>query len=159
MTNDLVYAGNTRSRAPEFGIDASMSGFGSVAASNRQTLVTGNTTLVTSSGNVTMVNSRSYFTVDKLRDEDFSFQQSNPTMTIGDFVVIYASTASETAVSTGYTTLKDTNVNSSFKPAGLNILPRSSLTIVLTPEAGASATADIIIPSTYGTQERLQLFP
>ena len=55
-TNDLVYAGNTRSKAPERGVDASMYGFGSVAASNRQTLVTGNTTFVTSSGNVTLIN-------------------------------------------------------------------------------------------------------
>ncbi|WP_406671145.1 archaellin/type IV pilin N-terminal domain-containing protein [Methanolobus sp. ZRKC4] len=158
-TNDLVYAGNTRSKAPEFGIDASMSGFGSVAVTNRQLLATGNTTLAASSGNVTLVNSRSYFTVDKIRDEDSSFQQSNPTMTTGDYVIIYASTASLSTVSTGYTTLKDANVSSSLKSTGLNILPRSPLIIVLTPEAGASATVNIIMPSTYGAQEMMQLFP
>lgn len=158
-TNDLVYAGNSRSKAPEAGIDASMSGFGSDPATNRQNLATGNTTIVVPTGNVTLVNARSYFTVDKIRDEDNSFVQSNPTMTTGDFVIIYASTASQTSVDSNYTTLKDVNLSSSLKSSGLNVLPRTPLIIVLTPEAGASATADVTMPSTYGTYEMVPLFP
>lgn len=158
-TNNLVYAGNTNSRAPRADLEGNMSGFSSLASTNLEKLVTENSTLGNSEVNVTYVNAQIYFTVDKIRDEDNSFSQLNPVMTTGDFVVLYVSTASQTSVDVGYTSLKSVNTTSCLKSSGLDLIPRASVNMVLTPEAGASSDADFILPTTYGSNEMVQLYP
>jgi hypothetical protein len=53
-------------------------------------------------------------------------------MTTGDFVMSYASNASDAAATAGYTSQKDARLSSSLKSTGLNVLPRTPLIIVLT---------------------------
>ncbi|MBP1908675.1 archaellin/type IV pilin N-terminal domain-containing protein [Methanolobus bombayensis] len=159
QTNNLVYAGNRNSLAPRSDFDGRMSGFSTDTATNLLTLLTGNSTIGNTELNVTYTNAKYYFTVDNIRDEDDSFSQSSPVLTTGDFVIIYVSTASDTSVSTGYTTLYAMNVSSSLQSSGLNLVPRSSINLALTPEAGASTSADFILPTTYGSKEAVQLYP
>ncbi len=158
-TNDLIYAGNSNSLAPRSDLNGNMSGFSSDADTNLQKLLTENSTLGNAEINVTYTNAQYYFTTEKVRDEDNSFSQSNPVMTTGDFVIIYVSTVSQNTIDAGHSTLHSINVTSSLKPSGLNLIPRSSVNLVLTPEAGASANADFILPTTYGSNEMVQLYP
>ncbi|MDK2832785.1 MAG: archaeal flagellin FlaB, partial [Methanolobus sp.] len=78
--NNLVYAGNAKSYASTGANNGTMSDFaGSTAAENLEELLTGNTTVLTTTFN----NSDHYYTVEKIRDEDSSFSQSNPVMNTG----------------------------------------------------------------------------
>lgn len=158
-TNNLVYAGNTNSRSPRADIAGNMSGFTDDAIINMQKLLTENSTLGNAEVNVTYVNSQVYFAVDKVRDEDKSFTQSHPVLTTGDLVVIYVPTTSQTSVETGYSTLRSINVSGSLQSSGLDLIPRNSVNMVLTPEAGASANANFMLPNTYGSNEMIQLYP
>lgn len=159
-TNNLVYAGNTNSRAPSPEFEGNMSGISTTnATANLEKLLTETSTLGDAEINVTYVNSQVYFTVDNIRDEDDSFSQIHPVLTTGDLVVVYVSTASQSSVNTGYTTLRSINVSSTLRSSGLNLEPRATVNMVLTPEAGASANADFILPTTYGSNEMVQLYP
>jgi flagellin FlaB len=158
-TNNLVYAGNVNSLSPRADFQGNMSGFDMDPMDNLERLLTENSTIGNTEINITYVNAQRYFTVKKIRDEDNSFSQSSPVMTTGDFVVIYVSTASQTSVNQGYTSLYSINTTSSLQSSGLNLIPRATVNLVLTPEAGASANADFILPSTYGSNEMIQLYP
>ncbi|WP_340818702.1 archaellin/type IV pilin N-terminal domain-containing protein [Methanolobus sp. WCC4] len=158
-TNNLIYAGNTNSRAPTPGVAGNMSGFSDSPAINLEKALTENSTLGNPGANVTYVNSQTYFTVEKIRDEDDSFSQSQPVLTTGDFVVVYVPTVSQSSVDAGYTTLKTINVSSTLKSSGLNLEPRATVNIVVTPETGASSYADFILPTTFGSYEMVQLYP
>lgn len=158
-SNNLVHAGNRNSISPRSDFQGNMSGFSADAAANLQKLFTENTTIGNAELNVTYVNAQNYFSVDDIRDEDDSFSQSIPVMTTGDIVVIYIPTASQTSADTGYATLSSINISSSLQDSGLNLVPRTSVNMVLTPEAGASANADFILPTTYGSNAMVQLYP
>lgn len=158
-TNNLIYAGNTNSRAPTAGVAGNMSGFSDSPATNLEKVLTENSTLGNPGANITYVNSQTYFTVEKIRDEDDSFSQSQPVLTTGDFVVVYVPTVSQSSVDIGYTTLKTINVSSTLKSSGLNLEPRATVNIVVTPETGASSYADFILPTTFGSYEMVQLYP
>nr|WP_321498051.1 archaellin/type IV pilin N-terminal domain-containing protein [uncultured Methanolobus sp.] len=152
--NNLVYAGNTKSYASAGAENGDMDHFGSSAAGNLATLLKNASTSPT-----TFNNSDHYFTVEKIRDEDSSFSQSNPVMNTGDLITVYIATTSASAVATDYDYLGTTTVTSALKTSGLNLVPRTTVNIVLTPESGAATTADFVAPSSYGVKETVQLYP
>nr|WP_321498047.1 archaellin/type IV pilin N-terminal domain-containing protein [uncultured Methanolobus sp.] len=152
--NNLVYAGNTKSYATTGSNNGDMDSFGSSAATNLQTLLTANTT-----ASSTFDNADHYYTVEKIRDEDSSFSQSNPVMNTGDLITVYIATTSDTAVSSAYDYVGSTTVTAGLKSSGLNLVPRTTVNIVLTPESGAATTADFVAPSSYGVKETVQLYP
>jgi flagellin FlaB len=149
--NNLVYAGNTKSYATAGQDNGNMTGFSDTASTNLETLLTG-----TSIGSIN--NADHYYTVEKIRDEDASFSQSNPVMNTGDLITVYIATTSSTAVSGGYTQL-GTASSLTLVTSGLNLVPRTTVNIVLTPESGAATTADFVAPSSYGVKETVQLYP
>jgi flagellin FlaB len=150
--NNLVYAGNNKSYASAGNDDGYMDTFGSSATTNLKTLLIGTTT-----ASSTINNADHYFTVEKIRDEDASFSQSNPVMNTGDLITVYIVTTSSTygvahsqvGSSTGLTLVS----------SGLSLVPRTTVNIVLTPESGAATTADFVTPSSYGVKETVQVYP
>ena len=152
--NTLVYAGNEKSYASTGSSDGNMSAFGTSASTNLQTLLTGTTNISTEFNN-----SDHYYTVEKIRDEDASFSQANPVMNTGDLVTVYIATTSDAAVSGGYQKVSTTDTSSGLKSSKLNLVPRTTVNIVLTPESGAATTADFVAPSSYGVKETVQLYP
>ncbi|MBN2111073.1 MAG: flagellin [Methanosarcinaceae archaeon] len=145
-TNDLIYANNDKTYG------SAMENFSTSAdaAANLYNLTTGTKA---DPGN----NGEYFFTVQKIRDEDLSFSQSNPIMNTGDLILIYMSTASDGDLS--YATLEDISTGGALKDSGLDIGPRTSVSMVLTPEAGAVTVADFVTPSSYGTKETISLYP
>lgn len=153
--NNLVYAGNQKSYSTVGASDGAMDTFSSTsAATNLQTLLTAQTT-----ASSTFDNSNHYFTVDKIRDEDASFSQSNPVMNTGDLINVYIATTSASAASAGYDYVGTTNTSSGLKASGLNLVPRTVVNIILTPESGVVTNADFVTPSSYGVKEAVQLYP
>ncbi|SDG00408.1 flagellin FlaB [Methanolobus vulcani] len=151
--NNLVYAGNSKSYASTGADNGSMGSFSDTdAAANLQKLLTSNTTVLTTTFN----NADHYYTVAKIRDEDSSFSQSNPVMNTGDLITVYIATTSSSA--TGFGSV-GTTTTSGLKTSGLNLVPRTTVNIVLTPESGAATTADFVAPSSYGVKETVQLYP
>ncbi|MBC7086473.1 MAG: flagellin [Methanomethylovorans sp.] len=153
--NNLVYAGNQKSYASIGQSNGAMNGFSSTdPAANLRTLLTGTTT-----ASSTFNNCDHYFTVDKIRDEDASFSQSNPVMNTGDLINVYIATTSATAASEGYPFVSTTNTSAGLKASGLNLVPRTVVNIILTPESGVVTNADFVTPSSYGVKETVQLYP
>jgi flagellin FlaB len=152
--NNLVYAGNQKSYASAGNSDGYMDSFSSSASINLATLLTGTTTTSSTS----FQNSNHYYTVEKIRDEDSSFSQSNPVMNTGDLITLYIATTSAASQGTSYGTVGDISV-SSLTSSGLTLVPRTTVNIVLTPESGAATTADFVLPSSYGVTETVQLYP
>ena len=148
--NNLVYAGNTKSYATAGNNNGNMTNFSdSSASTNLETLLTG-----TSIGSIN--NADHYYTVEKIRDEDASFSQSNPVMNTGDLITVYIATTSSYGVSHGsISTLSGLTLVDS----GLSLVPRTTVNIVLTPESGAATTADFVTPSSYGVKETVQVYP
>ncbi|WP_406669873.1 archaellin/type IV pilin N-terminal domain-containing protein [Methanolobus sp. ZRKC4] len=145
-TNDLLYGNNDKTYGN------SMANFSSSASAsaNLGKLLTGTQA---SPGD----NAKYFFTVQKIRDEDISFSQGNPVMNTGDLVTIYISVVSDTDLS--YTTISGVSTSGDQKDSNLDIAPRASVSIVMTPEAGAMTIAEFITPSSYGTRETIQLYP
>ena len=152
--NNLVYAGNAKSYATTGASDGAMDNFGSSAATNLQKLLVNQTT-----ASSTFNNSDHYYTTEKIRDEDSSFSQSNPVMNTGDLITVYIATTSSTAVSAGYDYVGSTDTSAALMTSGLNLVPRTVVNIVLTPESGAATTADFVTPSSYGVKETVALYP
>jgi flagellin FlaB len=151
--NNLVYAGNAKSYASTGANNGSMTLFSDTdAAANLGKLLTSNTTVLTTTFN----NSDHYYTVEKIRDEDASFSQSNPVMNTGDLITVYIATTSDDATGFGYV---GSTTTSGLTTSGLNLVPRTTVNIVLTPESGAATTADFVAPSSYGVKETVQLYP
>ncbi|WP_367343938.1 archaellin/type IV pilin N-terminal domain-containing protein [Methanomethylovorans sp.] len=145
-TNNLIYASNDKT----YGNAMNNFSASATAATNLNKLLTGTQT---SPG----ANAKYYFTVDKIRDEDSSFTQEKPVMNTGDLATFYVSTMSDTDL--GYKYVGDINVNGSQKGSGLDIGPRTSVSIVITPESGVVTNADFVTPSSYGTRETVVLYP
>lgn len=144
--NDLVYANNEKSYG------TAMSNFSSSASAD-----TNLEKLLVATQSSPGYNAQYFFTVSKIRDEDVSFSQGSPIMNTGDLVTIYVSTVSNKDL--GYTTIGPITTSGSQKDSSLDIEPRTSLTLVFTPEAGIVTSADFVTPSSYGTKETIQLYP
>ncbi|SFM49306.1 hypothetical protein [Methanolobus profundi] len=136
--NILIYAGNNEN-------EHMMKGFSTNSASQnlRQLLIEEG-------------NSQKYFVVEKIRDEDASFSLKDPVINSGDLITVYIATVSST--STGYSYLGSIYIPS-LSASGLNIVPRTTVNIVFTPESGSITSTDLTTPSSYGTKETVQLFP
>ncbi|WP_321420745.1 archaellin/type IV pilin N-terminal domain-containing protein [uncultured Methanomethylovorans sp.] len=150
--NNLVYAGNVKSYASSGSSNGNMTPFTDTAAANLQELLTGTTTIGSAFNNADH-----YFVADKIRDEDGSFSQGNPVLNTGDMITMYIATTSSTA--TGYDLVATTDTSSGLKASGLNLVPRTVVSIILTPESGAVTSSDFITPSSYGVKETVQLYP
>ncbi|MCC7577220.1 MAG: flagellin [Methanomethylovorans sp.] len=154
--NNLVYAGNQKSYASTGASNGAMAGFdSSSAAVNLQKLLTANTTIISN----TIDNANHYFTVDRVRDEDSSFSQGNPVMNTGDMIMLYIATVSPGAETAGYSAVGSTDTSAGLVSSGLNLVPRTVVNIILTPESGVSTNADFVTPSSYGVKETVQLYP
>jgi flagellin FlaB len=137
-THNLVYAGND-------GIYGKMASFDLYSATNNlKNLLTG------------AENPARYYTMEKIRDEDFSFSQANPVMNTGDLVTIYIATTSTSATGNNYL---GSIYAGDLANSALNIAPGTAVQITLTPDAGAITTAEFITPSSYGTRGNVQLYP
>nr|WP_321496865.1 hypothetical protein [uncultured Methanolobus sp.] len=153
-SNNLIYAGNQKSYASAGNSDGYMDSFSYSASTNLVTLLTG----TTSTSNAMFKNSDHYYTVEVIRDEDATFSQSNPVMNTGDLITVFIATTSDSAASRGYSYIGTTEI-SSLKSSELDLVPRTTVNIVLTPESGAATTADFVSPSSYGVKETVQLYP
>lgn len=145
-TNDLLYGNNDKTYGN------SMANFSSSASASANL---GN--LLTGTQGSPGDNAKYFFTVQKIRDEDLSFSQANPIMNTGDLVTMYISVVSDADLS--YTTIGDVSTSGNQKDSNLDVAPRASVSIVMTPEAGAMTIAEFITPSSYGTRETIQLYP
>jgi flagellin FlaB len=145
-TNDLIYGNNDKT------YDNLMANFSS---SNNASVNLGH--LLTGTQTTPGANARYFFTAQKIRDEDVSFTQGNPIMNKGDLVTIYVSVVADGDLS--YTTIDGVTTSANQKDSNLDIAPRSTVAIVMTPEAGATTMAEFVTPSSYGTRETIQLYP
>lgn len=145
-TNNLIYANNDKTY-----------GYAMKDFSTSATAATNLEKLFTSTQATPGDNPKYYFTVDKIRDEDSSFSQGKPVMNTGDLATFYVSTVSGS--DTAFTYIGDTNVAGSQKDSGLDVGPRTSVSIVITPESGVTTMADFLTPSSYGTKETVVLYP
>jgi len=158
--NNLVYAYNEKSYATATDNEGKMDDFSSAAATNVQLLLFNNTSIDSTAYN----NSEKYFAAQKIRDEDTSFSQSNPVMNTGDLITVYIATVSDHAAATEYPNVGSyvataDATNNTLRKSGLNLVTRTVVKIVLTPEAGAATTADFVTPSSYGVKETVALYP
>lgn len=145
-TNDLLYANNDRTHGNSMNNFSSSSS----ATDNLKALLTD--TQITPGHNA-----RYFFMAQKIRDDDQSFTQASPILNTGDLAIIYVSTVSGSDLS--YTSIGDISTAGGQKDSNLDIGPRTSVTIVLTPESGATTMATFLTPSSYGTREAVQLYP
>ncbi|TGC08687.1 archaellin/type IV pilin N-terminal domain-containing protein [Methanolobus halotolerans] len=139
IAHNLVYAGNSKS------YEGFMDGFddSSSASVNLEKLLTNGT------------NPTQFYTVDKIRDEDQSFSQANPVMNTGDLIIVYIATVSSEGANYGAIA----STSGELKSSGLELVPRTAVNIVLTPESGAATVAEFVTPSSYGVKENVQLYP
>jgi flagellin FlaB len=144
-TNNLIYGANSKTYGSAM-VDFAA---GATAAVNLEKLLD-------STGGPGS-NGKYFYTIGKIRDEDGSFSQGEPVMNTGDLVTVYLSTVA--VGDTSYPTIGTTTTSGGQEVTGLVVGPRSSVSIVMTPEAGAATTADFFTPSSYGVKETVQLYP
>jgi archaeal flagellin FlaB len=145
-TNDLLYANNAKTHG------YIMKDF---SASNNASVNLNK--LLTATQATPGDNAKYFFTAEKVRDDDVSFTQGNPVMNTGDLAIIHVSTVSGSDLS--FAAIGDVSTAGGQKDSNLDIGPRTSVTIVLTPESGATTMATFLAPSSYGTKETVQLYP
>ncbi len=160
-SNNLVYAGNEQTHSTPGAGDGNMAGFNSAGSADGhlETLITNTTTV---GDNELGNNAANYFTVAQIRDEDGSFSQGNPVMNTGDLILLYIATTSKGVQDNAgdYNRLGTiTDIGGDLKDSGLNLVPRTTVNIVMTPEAGATTTVSFVTPSSYGVRESVQLYP
>jgi len=158
-TNNLVYGNNGKSYATTDDTNGEMDNFNSTSAATNVRYLLFNNTVIDGSSSA---NPARYFTAEKIRDEDTSFSQSNPVMNTGDLITVYIGSPSTAAVTAEYVnvgTYTTYVANETLKDSGLNLVTRTVVSIVLTPEAGAATTADFVTPSSYGVKETVSLYP
>ncbi|NOR46531.1 MAG: flagellin [Methanosarcinaceae archaeon] len=145
-TNNLIYAANDKT------YDYDMANFSTSATATVNLAFLLNDTQTTPG-----INAKYFYTVEKIRDEDASFTQEKPVLNTGDLVTLYISSMSGTGLA--HTSVgSDTKVGT-YRDSGLDMDPRATVSIILTPEAGATTVADFVTPSSYGTKETVQLYP
>jgi len=147
--NDLVYASNDKT----YGV--AMTNFD---ASNTSAQNMVNLTTEDAGSPLSDSNGKFFFIVEQIRDEDESFSQAEPIMNQGDLVNIYISTVSTTGVAGSYTILDEVTGLSALKDSGIIITPRSTVNLIITPEAGGSTTASFTAPS-FGVKKSIALWP
>ncbi len=145
-TNNLIYANNDKT----YGYTMHNFSTSATGAANLHDLL--RSTQATPGANA-----KYYYTVDKIRDDDGSFTQAKPVMNTGDLATFYVSTLSDADL--GFVYVGTTAVGGSQKDSGLDIGPRTGVSIVLTPESGVVTVADFVTPSSYGTKETVVLYP
>ncbi|MGM0770478.1 MAG: archaellin/type IV pilin N-terminal domain-containing protein [Halobacteriota archaeon] len=136
VTNDLVYGSNTILYGSE------MDGFTGDISNGDLTELLNNT------HGVAGPNIASFFTVERMRDEDNSLAASTPVLNSGDIAIIYIGTASSDAV--GYTYLGDFNATQagvSLKDSGLALNSRTAVDIQMTPEKGSQTITTFKVPT------------
>jgi flagellin FlaB len=146
IAHNLVYAGNEKT----YGKMTSFSGDNADAEDNLIELLTGTTTVA---------NPLRYYTVDRIRDEDQSFSQANPVMNTGDLILVYLATTSSSANTAAFEEMGSLDTNKTLVSSQLNLVPRTTVNIVMTPESGAATIAEFVTPSSYGVKETVQLYP
>lgn len=143
--NDLVYAGNTKA----YGVGMNNFDASASSATNMQWLVNNSSSLGP--------NPKYFFTLEQIRDEDESFSQAEPIMNQGDLVNIYISTVSTSGAAGSFDTLDEVTV-SDLKDSGITVSPRSTVNLIITPEAGSTTSAGFTAPS-FGVKKSLALWP
>ena len=150
--NNLVYGYNDKT------YDYSMAGFNTTDINDNVELLLFNQTNAFN-------NSARYYVAEKIRDEDESFSQLNPVLNTGDLITIYIATTSGYAADVmGYRKVASyeppaSNPTANLTQSGLDLVTRTTVNIILTPEAGASTIAEFVTPSSYGVKEAVQLYP
>ncbi len=144
IAHNLVYAGNSKTYGQMTAFSATD------ATANLKKLLTGTTTVA---------NPLRYYTVDRIRDEDQSFSQANPVMNTGDLIIVYLATTSAAANSAAYEYMGSLDAEAVLVSSQLNLVPRTTVNIVMTPESGAATIAEFVTPSSYGVKETVQLYP
>jgi len=146
--NNLIYAANDKT------YDYDMANFSSSATASVNLAFLLNDTQTTPG-----INAKYFYVAEKIRDEDGSFTQEKPVLNTGDLVTLYISTMSGTGLIHDNVGSDTKAVNATYRDSDLDINPRATVSIVITPEAGATTIADFVTPSSYGTKETVQLYP
>ena len=110
-----------------------------------------------------------FYIIEEIRDEDKSFTKDNPVMNTGDLVKIIILTAPGTTVSgngklssSGYADTTDAQLESNHPLVGeadLTLSPRTTVSISMIPEGGASTDVTFVTPSSFGTHSSVDLYP
>jgi flagellin FlaB len=108
-----------------------------------------------------------FYIIEEIRDEDKSFTKSNPVMNTGDLVKVIILTAPRGTV-TGNTALgsaadaTDAELEYNHPLVGegdLTLAPRTTVSISIIPEGGASTDVTFVTPSSFGTHASVDLYP
>ncbi len=108
-----------------------------------------------------------FYIIEEIRDEDKSFTKDNPVMNTGDLVKIIILTAPASTV-TGNDALgneadtTDAQLESNHPLVGeahLTLSPRTTVSISMIPEGGASTDVSFVTPSSFGTHSSVDLYP
>ncbi len=104
-----------------------------------------------------------FFVINEIRDEDKSFTKANPVMNTGDLVKIIILTGPST-ISGGevYIGGADTALTDNYPLTGesdLTLSPRTTVSISMIPEGGASTDVTFVTPSSFGTHSSVDLYP
>lgn len=104
-----------------------------------------------------------FYMIDEIRDEDKSFTKANPVMNTGDLVKVIILTGPDTI--TGgelHTGGADTALTNNYPLTGeadLTLSPRTTVSISMIPEGGASTDVTFVTPSSFGTHSSVDLYP
>jgi flagellin FlaB len=114
-------------------------------------------------GAYTLNHSKSEFTLNDIRDEDDSFSKENPVMNRGDLVTLNISTLhTKTDIDGKGNNLTEVNgitEVSGAQVSDLNLNPRTTVKLTLTPETGTSKILSFMTPPSYGVDKRIPLYP
>jgi flagellin-like protein len=109
-----------------------------------------------------------FYIIEEIRDEDKSFTKANPVMNTGDLmkvIILTGDSAVTTAAGEAYETGTggtDTSLTDNYPLVGesdLTLGPRTTVSISIIPEGGASTTVTFVTPSSYGTHASVDLYP
>ena len=104
-----------------------------------------------------------FFVINEIRDEDKSFTKANPVMNTGDLVKIIILTGPDTINSgESHTGGDDAALTDNYPLTGeadLTLGPRTTVSISMIPEGGASTDVTFVTPSSFGTHSSVDLYP
>ncbi len=104
-----------------------------------------------------------FYVIDEIRDEDKSFTKDNPVMNTGDLVKIIILTGPGTITGgEAHTDTGDTALADNYPLVGeadLTLNPRTTVSISMIPEGGASTDVTFVTPSSFGTHASVDLYP
>ena len=104
-----------------------------------------------------------FYIINEIRDEDKSFTKDNPVMNTGDLVKIIILTGPST-VTAGevFDGGDDSALTDNYPLVGesdLTLSPRTTVSISMIPEGGASTDVTFVTPSSFGTHSSVDLYP